>query len=171
MTSRMGRSKTSANAAAQGPDLPPRQANAFGALMYRRAIPVAGLLIVCGSLVAVPLTAQSVGKMMETNIGNSASDMWSVWTSPVRATGKDWLIAAAVVGASAAVSVFDEQVDRWAVRHKKLGLWRVISGVGEGGIAFTGKTITPIAAGALVFGLATKNERLQEGLFGCLAAY
>jgi membrane-associated phospholipid phosphatase len=94
-----------------------------------------------------------------------------VWTSPARGTGKDWLIAAAAVGSSAAVSVLDDKVDRWAVRHKKLGLWRVISGVREGGIAFTGKTITPIAAGALVLGLATKNQRLQEGLFGCLSAY
>jgi membrane-associated phospholipid phosphatase len=139
--------------------------------MYRREILVAHLSIVCSSLISAPLTAQSVGKMLQTDVRNSAGDMWSVWTSPVRATSKDWVIAAAAVGASAAISMFDDRVDRWAIRHRKLGVWRAISGVREGGIAFTGKAITPIAAGALVLGLATKNERLQEGLFGCLSAY
>jgi membrane-associated phospholipid phosphatase len=128
-------------------------------------------LIACSPIVAAPVAGQTVGQMMENNIRNSAGDMWSVWTSPVRGTGKDWLMAAAVVGVSAAASVFDDDVDRWMVRHRNSGVWKVLGGVREGGIAYTGKTITPIAVGALVFGLATNNQRLQEGLFGCLSAY
>ena len=46
-----------------------------------------------------------------------------------------------------------------------------ISPFRSGGAAFSGKTITPVAVGVLVLSLATKNETLQEGLFGCVTAY
>jgi membrane-associated phospholipid phosphatase len=120
---------------------------------------------------ASSLSAQSVGRMLENDVKNAVGDIWSVWTSPLRGTPRDWLIFAGTLGASAAVSPLDDDVDRWMVRNRDHSAWSALAGVREGGFAFTGKTVTPIAIGALAFGLATKNQRLQEGLFGCLAAY
>jgi membrane-associated phospholipid phosphatase len=57
------------------------------------------------------------------------------------------------------------------MRNQESAVWDPLTEVREGGIAFSGKTITPIALGALAVSLATNNQRMQEGLFGCLAAY
>jgi hypothetical protein len=109
--------------------------------------------------------------MLETDFRNFGGDIWSVWTSPFRASSRDWLSAGLVIGASAAVAPFDDNVDRWMVNNEGNAAWSAIKELREGGVAFSGKYVTPIAAGALVYGLATKNTKVQEGLFGCLASY
>jgi membrane-associated phospholipid phosphatase len=115
--------------------------------------------------------AQSMGGMVWDNLRNSAGDMWAVWTSPFRATTRDWLIAGAVLGAGAAVSPLDDDVDRWAYRNRDAAIFDALDPVREGGVVFSGRAITPIALGALAVGVVTKNQRLQEGLFGCLSSY
>jgi N-methylhydantoinase B/oxoprolinase/acetone carboxylase alpha subunit len=57
------------------------------------------------------------------------------------------------------------------VRHRNDGFFNFLDPIREGGVAFSGKTITPVAVGALAVSLAIKSERIQEGLFGCLSAY
>ena len=47
-------------------------------------------------------------------------------------------------------------------------VWSSLKEVREGGVAFSGRTITPLALGTLVVALATGNDKIQEGLFGCL---
>ncbi len=115
--------------------------------------------------------AQSVAQSFGTHLKNSAGDVWGVWTSPVRADKSDWLIALGTIGGSAALSVLDDDLDRWIVKHQNSSAWGPLKEVREGGHAFSGKYITPVALGALVVAMATNNQRLQEGLFGCLSSY
>ena len=120
---------------------------------------------------ALPLRAQSIPRMLETNVKHVIGDAWDVWTSPFRSKPRDWLAAAGGVAVAGAVSPFDDNVDRWAVNHHSDKAFDFTKPFRSGGVAFSGKTFTPIAAGALVLGLATKNESIQEGLFGCVTAY
>ena len=115
--------------------------------------------------------SQSIPGMLATNIRHVAGDAWDVWTSPLRGRPRDWLSAAGVVALSAGVSPLDDNVDRWAVAHQKDQAYDFLKPIRTGGAAFTGKAITPVALGLLVVSLATKNETLQEGLFGCVTAY
>jgi membrane-associated phospholipid phosphatase len=124
-------------------------------------------------LLAIPavMPAQSVGEMVKNDAKNFGGDVWSVWTSPLRGSPKDWMTAGLVVAASAGVSTFDDDVDRWMVRNEGNAAWSAIKEIREGGHAFSGKYIAPVAAATLVYGLATKNTKIQEGLVGCLASY
>src|SRR4029077_19241159 len=91
--------------------------------------------------------------------------------SPLRSTKRDWLGVAGSVAVSAAFLPVDDNIDRWAVKHRDDNAFDFISPFRSGGAAFSGKTITPVAVGVLILSLATKNETLQEGLFGCVTAY
>jgi membrane-associated phospholipid phosphatase len=109
--------------------------------------------------------------MIGTDLRESAGDAWTVWASPIHARGSDWLGAAGTLVAAAALSRFDDNIDRWAVRHQDDGALHVLQPIRTGGVAFSGRTITPVALGTLAVGLITKNQGLQEGLFGCATAY
>jgi hypothetical protein len=115
--------------------------------------------------------AQSIPGMLATDLRHVAGDAWSVWTSPLRARPHDWLTAAGLVVLSASVSPWDDNIDRWAVAHQKDKAYDVLKPIRTGGVAFTGKAVTPVALGLLVVSLATKNETMQEGLFGCVTSY
>jgi membrane-associated phospholipid phosphatase len=109
--------------------------------------------------------------MLENDFRNFGGDIWSVWTSPFRAGPRDWLSTGLIIGASAAAMPLDDNIDRWMVTHRDHSAWSAIKALREGGVAFSGKYVTPLAAGALIYGLATKNIKVQEGIFGCLASY
>src|SRR3954466_1927306 len=127
----------------------------------------AGLLL----LIPAMLPAQSVGRMLQDDLRNYGGDLWAVWTSPLRATPQGWLTTGLMIGASAAVSPLDDNVDRWMVRNEGNSAWSAIKELREGGRAFSGTYVTPAAGLTLVYGLATKDKKVQEGIFGCLAAY
>lgn len=131
-------------------------------------IAAASLTLVFASHIA---TAQSVGQMLGRDIRNSAGDAWDVITSPVRGRPSDYLLAGGAFALTAALMPIDDDVDRFIVAHRDSPVWAPFKPFREGGVAFSGRTIAPVAAGALVLGLATKNQRLQEGIFGCLTAY
>jgi membrane-associated phospholipid phosphatase len=109
--------------------------------------------------------------MLGTNLKNSAGDAWDVWTSPLRGHPTDWLYAAGIVAGGALISPADAAVDRWAFKQRDDGTWSALKPFREGGIAFSGKTITPIALSALLVAVVTRNDRLQQGLLGCATAY
>jgi membrane-associated phospholipid phosphatase len=134
----------------------------------RTKVAAAAAMLLLSARGAAP---QSVPSVLETNIRNVIGDTWDVWTSPLRARPRDWLTAAGVVALSASVLPLDDEVDRWAVRHRTDKSFDALKELREGGIAFSGRTITPVVAGALTLALVTRNQRLQEGLFGCLTAY
>jgi membrane-associated phospholipid phosphatase len=109
--------------------------------------------------------------MLGTNIKHSAGDVWDVWSSPVRGEPDDWLYALGVVAGSAGISLVDAGVDRLAIKQSNGAGWSLLKPFREGGVAFSGRFLTPLALGALAVGVATRNTRLQEGLLGCAAAY
>lgn len=128
-------------------------------------------VVLLASAAQRPMGAQSVVQMLVTDVRNSAGDMWDVWTSPLRATSSDWVTAGGVFALSAAVSPADAAVDRWAWHNQNTGAFKFLEPIRAGGAVFSGRTITPIAVGALAVGLAIGNQPLQDGLFGCLSAY
>lgn len=115
--------------------------------------------------------AQSVGRMLERDVRNSAGDAWAVWTAPLRGQARDYLVAGGALALAAAVSPLDDDLDRFLVAHGDSPIWKPLQPFREGGAAFSGRTLGPIAAGALLVSLATRNTRLQEGMFGCMTAY
>jgi hypothetical protein len=130
---------------------------------------LAGVLAILCSLGVSPASGQSVGKMVVDDFKNFGGDVWSVWTSPFRARPMDWLYAGAVVGGSAAFMPIDDNIDRWMVDNKsKFGFLKEVR---EGGAGFTGKYVTLPAGALLVYGIATKNQKIQDGVFGCGASY
>jgi membrane-associated phospholipid phosphatase len=126
-----------------------------------------------GILLLVPalLPAQSVGEMLQDDVKNFGGDVWAVWTSPFRATAAGWVTTGLMIGASAAISPLDDNVDRWMVRNEGNSAWSALKELREGGRAFSGTYVTPAAGLTLIYGLATKNRKVQEGLFGCLSSY
>lgn len=130
---------------------------------------VAALVFV--SALAQPIRAQSPLNTLGTNIKNSAGDAWNVWTSPFRGRPDDWLYGIGLFAGSAGVSLADPAMDRWAVKQTNNRTWAFLKPFREGGIAFSGQLITPVALGALAVSVVTRNYRLQEGLLGCGAAY
>jgi len=111
--------------------------------------------------------AQSIG----TNLKHSAGDAWAVWTAPARGELHDWSVAAGVVALSAALSPFDDDIDRWAFKHRDDRVFKILKPFRTGGILFSGKTLTPIALGTLAVAVLTKNQSMQQGLLGCATAY
>lgn len=130
---------------------------------------VAGAVLSIGA--GLPAGAQSVGRMVESDVRNGVGDIVGVWVSPFHAQGRDWLSAAALVGLSAAVSPLDDDVDRYMVDHARSNSWSVLKELREGGLAFSGKTITPVVAGLYVVGVVTKSRAIRDGVWGCLASY
>jgi membrane-associated phospholipid phosphatase len=136
--------------------------------MRSRTIVSGGVLL--GGL-AGAAHAQSVGKMVEYDVRNAVVDMASVWLTPFRGSGRDWLTTVGVVAGSAAISPFDDNVDRWVLAHRNESAWSVLKELREGGAAYSGKTITPVVAGLYVIGLATKSTHVRDGVSGCAASY
>lgn len=115
--------------------------------------------------------AQSVIQTMAQDVKNSVGDAWAVWTSPIHGTPRDWLTAAGLVGASAAVSPWDDDVDRWAVKQANDASWSWLKQFREGGAVFSGRQVTPVALGLYAVGLVVRSPQLREGLVGCATAY
>jgi membrane-associated phospholipid phosphatase len=84
---------------------------------------------------------------------------------------RDWSFAGGVVALSAIVSPFDDNIDRWAFKHRNDRAFKFLKPVRPGGFLFSGKTITPIALGTLAVAILSKNQSMQQGLLGCATAY
>jgi membrane-associated phospholipid phosphatase len=117
------------------------------------------------------LGGQSVGQMVAYDVLHAGGDIVGTWAAPFHSSGRDWLGAGLVVVGSAAVSPFDDNIDNWLVRHHDNAVWSTLNEFREGGSAFAGKTITPVAAGVYVVGIVTKNRGIRDGVWGCVAAY
>lgn len=115
--------------------------------------------------------AQSVGRMVASDVVYAAGDIVGTWLAPFHAAARDWLGAAGVVAASAAVSPLDDDIDRWFLTRQNDNVWSVLKEFREGGVAFAGKTIVPPVAVLYVVGVATKSTGIRDGVWGCVASY
>jgi membrane-associated phospholipid phosphatase len=120
---------------------------------------------------ACEAAAQSVGRMIASDVLHAGGDVVGTWAAPFHSSAGSWLGAGLVVAGSAAISPFDDNIDNWFVRHHGNGVWSALNEFREGGHAFAGKTIAPVAAGVYVVGLVTKNRPIRDGLWGCVASY
>lgn len=109
--------------------------------------------------------------MLVDDFKHAGGDIWAVFTSPVDATGRDWLLAGATLGAAAAVSPLDDDIDRWAVRNRDSRFLRMLGPVRRGGVAYGGNRLVPVAGAVLVGGYIAKDQRIRDGVFGCAASY
>lgn len=134
--------------------------------MRFRSFGVAAVLLAGGVGVA---GAQSVGNMVVTDVKNGVGDMIGVWLSPFHDSAKDWLLAGGALAVSAAVSPADASVDNFFLHHR--GSFRFLDPVREGGIGFSGSTITPAAGALYIVALATKSQTLRDAVWGCVASY
>ena len=129
--------------------------------------------IVLGALLALPpaAPAQSVGRVIGYDVLHAGGDIIGTWAAPFHSTDRDWLGAGAVLALSAAVSPLDDDADRWFMDHRKDGVFSSLKEFREGGRAFAGSTITPVALGVYVIGIATKSRGIRDGVWGCVASY
>ena len=121
--------------------------------------------------VARPVAAQSVGRMVFDDLKWVAQDVGAVWLSPFRGGARDYAITAGLIGGSAALSVFDDNVDRWALANQDRGLLESLGPVRRGGDFYTLNQAVPVVGGAYILALATKNRGLRDGIMGCAASY
>jgi membrane-associated phospholipid phosphatase len=115
--------------------------------------------------------AQSIGRMAVDDVANAARDFGAVWVAPFRGSGTDYLIAGGTLVAAAALSPFDDNVDRWMVAHEDRGLLDAIGPLRRGGDLYSLNKATPYVGGLYLVGLATKHRGIRDGIFGCAAAY
>lgn len=115
--------------------------------------------------------AQSVGRMALDDVTNAARDFGAIWVAPFRGAGKDYLIAGGTLVAAAALSPFDDNVDRYMVAHEGQGLLDALGPLRRGGDLYSLNKATPYVAGLYIVGLATKHRGIRDGIFGCAAAY
>ena len=115
--------------------------------------------------------AQSVGRMLADDFTWAAQDIGRVFISPFRASGRDYLIAGGVLGASALISPWDDNVDRWAVANRDRGLLDALKPIRAGGDFYSLNQATPYVIGLYAVGIATKHRGIRDGVMGCAAAY
>lgn len=115
--------------------------------------------------------AQSADNMVAADTKNFGADVLSIWTSPFRATGHDWLLAGVAAGAFGVSMLVDQPISDWAIRNEDRGLFRALDPVRSGGSAYTGKTIVPPVAVVYVVGLAIKNQDMRDFVTGCGTAW
>lgn len=133
-----------------------------------------GCLLAAALLAAAapPARAQSVVKSIGTDLRDFGGDAVAVWLSPLHGSARDWGAFVGTMAAAAVVSPLDDDVDRYMVRHRNDWFYdRALSSVREGGAAFSGRYIVPIAAGAYIVGVATNNRAIRDAFMGCLSAY
>ena len=115
--------------------------------------------------------AQSVGRMLADDFTWAAQDIGRIYLSPFRASGRDYLIAGGVLGASALLSPWDDNVDRWALANRDRGILDAIKPFRSGGDLYSLNKATPYVIGLYAIGIATKHRGIRDGVLGCAAAY
>jgi membrane-associated phospholipid phosphatase len=115
--------------------------------------------------------AQSIGRMAFDDVANAARDFGAIWVAPFRGSPQDYLMAGGVLAVGAAVSPFDDNVDRWMVAHEDRGFLDAISPIRRGGDFYSLNKAAPYVGGLYIVGLVTKHRGIRDGIFGCAAAY
>jgi membrane-associated phospholipid phosphatase len=135
--------------------------------MTHRLLFTLGIILLYGA----QARAQSVPRMLADDITWAAKDFAAIWMSPIHGSARDYLITAGVLGGSAALSPFDDNVDRWALANRDRGLLDALGPVRKGGDLYSLNKAVPYVGGAYILALATKNRGLRDGIMGCASAY
>src|SRR5688500_6349990 len=76
-------------------------------------------LAVVSLAVAPPSVAQVTTRSTMREAGDMFEDLGYIWSSPFRADGRDWAVAAGAAGGFALLLPVDPRVDRWIVDHPR----------------------------------------------------
>ena len=128
---------------------------------------IAAAAFICAS----QASAQSVARMLESDLTNAGKDVWGVYSSPFKGSGKDWAKVGGALALTAASMVLDKPVERWAQDNDSASAFKLIEPLRRGGWLFSGKYVVPPVAGLYVIGLATNNQNLRDGVIGCGASW
>jgi membrane-associated phospholipid phosphatase len=141
-----------------------------------RCIRLVGAGVALVAVFAQTAAAQRTVKTVGTDIRNAVGDVLGVWSSPFRADSRDWLTAAAVIGAGVAISPLDDDADRWLLDHPN----SVIAQAGEPfrenyeGFKWvdlpTGRRIWRINGTLYALGFILDKPGLRDAGLGCMAA-
>ena len=142
-----------------------------GRPLWRRFL----LLAFATVALAAPAPAQRTLGTVGRDLVGAGSDIWAGWTSPIDATGRDWLAAAAVAAGGVVVSPFDDDIDRWVVRNDDGGFQRALKPLRENrgtnlGDLPTGRMILPISGGLYLVGFVADRSALRDAALGCVAS-
>jgi hypothetical protein len=117
---------------------------------------------------AGPAAAQkSVVGMIVKDVEHAGRDIGAVWLAPFDASARDLLAGIFVLGLGAAVSPFDDEIDRWVVNNQNSSAFDVLEPVRKGGFLYSGGALAPVAAGVYIVGIVTKRQGLRDALMGC----
>jgi hypothetical protein len=130
------------------------------------------LLLLTGAFAvasASPAAAQtSVLGMIGKDIEHAGRDIWAIWTAPFDAHPRDLLVGLWIVGAGAAISPLDDDVDRWFVRNQDSRLFTdVLEPFRKDGALYGGGALAPVAGAAYVVGIITKKQGVRDAILGC----
>ena len=133
------------------------------------------LAFACSALVALPASAQRTARTIGKDVWSAGSDVVAVWMSPVRASGRDWVVAGGVVAMGAAISPLDDDADRWAVRHSDGGFGRALEPIRESrgtnlGDLPTGRILLPASGALYLAGFLADKPGLRDAAMGCVAS-
>src|SRR5262245_39527132 len=129
--------------------------------MMRSRFGLLGSALILGAIEGAQ--AQSVGRMLQSDFSGAAGDMWAVWVAPFRASeGRDWGTFVVAVAGSAMLLPWDDDIDRYFAVHGQDAGWRSLNALREGGIAFSGRTVTPVAIALYGIGVAFKNKDIRD---------
>jgi membrane-associated phospholipid phosphatase len=104
------------------------------------------------------------------------ADIWHVWTSPLRASPREWLIGAAAAGAIAGISAADDEIDAWVVRNPEDFSIRAVRPFRQDrdGILSefgSGRFLLPASGALYLIGVIADNRALRDAGIGCAAAH
>jgi membrane-associated phospholipid phosphatase len=132
----------------------------------------AGLLFATSA----PASAQRTFGVIGRDIGYGIADIWFMWTSPFHADAGDWARALAVGGLSAGVSLADEDIDRWIVKHPLTGVvraadpWREREELRLRDYG-TAHGLVPLSGVLYATGFIFNSRGFREAGIGCLTAH
>jgi len=128
-------------------------------------------IVTAGLTLARGADAQSVGRMLRDDFSNAGKDVLGVWGSPFNASARDWGTFAASLGVFGVTMLFDDAASDWAIRNDSAGNFAAIRELRRGGVAFTGKYVTPPIIAVYIAGLALRNQDLRDFVLGCAASW
>ena len=115
--------------------------------------------------------AQSVGRMLESDVTNLGKDILGVYKAPFEASGKDWATFGGALALTGVSMFLDKPVERWAQANDSAAAFEVIKPLRRGGWLFSGKYVVPPVAALYIIGIATNNQGLRDGVMGCAASW
>ena len=128
-------------------------------------------IVAAAFICAGQASAQSVAQQLGDDLKNAGKDVWGVYSSPFKGSGKDWATVGGVLALTGITMIVDKPVERWAQRNDSAAALKFLDPLRRRGVLFAGKYVVPPAAALYIIGLATNNRNIRDGVIGCAASW